>query len=194
MLNFDQTAHRYTWHGKRVPSVTQCLEPLFDFSQVPAGVLERKRQIGRAVHEAIQIELTEGVDPDSIVPACRGYFDAWCRFRDECEFEPVLVEYLVHNDELGEGLRYAGTLDEWGLLQGYPALIDWKTTMLLNADAVGAQTAAYLKALVRMGTGSLSDRRYALKLSADGRYKLEPYRRLDDDWQRFVRQLKAWKQ
>ena len=193
MLNFEAATHRYTWHGRRVPSVTQCLEPLFDFSNVPPAVLERKRRIGQAVHEAIQIELTEGVDRASIVPACRPYFEAWCRFRDDCDFDPVLVEYRVFNDELGDDLAYAGTLDEWGYLQGYPALIDWKTTMLLNVEAVGAQTAAYLKALHRMGVASLSDRRFALKLGSDGRYKLEPYRSLHDDWQRFVRQLRAWR-
>jgi hypothetical protein len=89
-------------------------------------------------------------------------------------------------------LIYAGTLDEWGLLQGAPALIDWKCTFMLHREAVGSQTAAYLKALVRAGIGSLSDKRFALKLNSDGRYKLERYRDLDDDWQRFVRLLKEW--
>ena len=189
-LAFDPTAHRYTWNGARIPSVTQVLGPLFDWTKVPPALLEHKRQIGTVVHTAIHMELTGGVDLSSIHPQALPYFDAWRRFRDECSFEPVLVEYRVCSDELGEDHRYAGTLDEWGYLQGCQALIDWKTSMLLNYDAVGAQTAAYLKALVRSGIGALSDKRFALKLGADGRYELERFRKLDDDWQRFARCLK----
>lgn len=192
MLTFEPTKHHYHWSGRRVPSVTQCLEPLFDWTKVPAAVLERKRQIGVAIHAAIHLDLTGGVDERSIDAACRPWWDAWRRFRDDMHFEPVLVEFRVFNSELGPGFTYAGTLDEWGPLQGYPALIDWKTTFLVHADAVGAQTAAYLKALVRMGFGSLHDRRFALKLGGNGRYKLEQFRRIDDDWARFVSYRRRW--
>jgi hypothetical protein len=173
--------------------VTQALEPLFDWSRVPPAVLENKRRIGKDVHKAIHIELTApyGVDLRTIKADVLPYFQSWLRFRNECEFDPRLVEHKVTSDELGEDLRYAGTLDEWGYLQGSPALIDWKTSMLLNVDGVGAQTAAYLKALVRSGIGALSNKRFALKLGADGRYELERFRKLDDDWQRFVKCLKA---
>jgi len=192
MLTFDSTSHVYRWNSRRIPSVTQTLEPLFDWSSIPPGILEHKRQVGIAVHHAIHLELSGGVDPATIHPDCLGYFEAWQRFRDENKFEPILTEFQVTSDELGEYYRYAGTLDQYGLLQGQPALIDWKTSMLLNIEAVGAQTAAYLKALKRMGLASLSDRRFALKLSKAGLYRLDPYRRLDDDWQRFVYQRKRW--
>lgn len=192
MLAFEPVAHRYTWNGVHVPSVTQVLAPLFDFSMVPQRVLHRKQQIGTAVHTAIHLELTGGgVDLQSIDPACLPYFDAWRRFRDECLFEPVLVEFRVWNNVLDK-FMYAGTLDEWGLLQGYPAIVDWKTTMVLNAPAVGSQTAAYLTALVRMGFGSLHDRRFALRLGSDGRYKLEQYRHIHEDWFRFTQHLRQW--
>lgn len=191
MLDFDPIPHHYTWNGKRVPSVTQCLETLFDWSSVPPALLEHKRVIGLEVHRAIENELLGA--PNGIHPSALPYFDAWRRFRDECRFDPILTEYRVCSGELGEQLRYAGTLDGWGLLQESPALIDWKTTFMLNVPAVGAQTAAYLKALVRMRVvgAALSDRRFALKLGKDGRYKLERFRALDDDWQRFVLQLRA---
>jgi hypothetical protein len=195
-LLFDAPTHRYTWNGVRIPSVTQCLEPLFDWSKVPRDMLERKRRIGIAVHAAIHLEITGGVDERTIAPAVKPYFQGWRRFCSECRFEPVLTEFQIYNDEVRgpDGLPrpYAGTLDDWGFLQGYPSLIDWKTSLILNYQAVGSQTAAYLKGLVRIGIGSLSDRRYALKLGADGRYKLEPYRNLEDDWLRFVRYLRQW--
>lgn len=192
MLSFDPVQHHYHWKGRRVPSVTQCLEPLFDFSMVPRAVLARKQQIGVAVHKAIELELAGRLDRNSIDPECRPYFEAWLRFRDECLFEPILVEHRITSDEEGERFRYAGTLDEWGYLQRHPGLVDWKTTMLLNVQGVGSQTAAYLRALVREGIASYSDRRFALKLGKDGRYKLERFRSLEDDWLRFVRLLKAW--
>lgn len=191
MLSFDPGPHRYTWNNRPIPSVTQCLAPLFDWSQVPPAVLERKRQIGVHIHHAIQLDMQCMLDEKSLDPACVPYFNAWRRFRDDCHFEPVLIEYQVTNAELGEDLRYAGTLDEWGQLNGYPALIDWKTSMLVNAPAVGSQLAGYLRALVTMGLGALSDRRFALKLGGDGRYRLQRFRALDDDWQRFVLQLRA---
>jgi len=193
MLSFDPIPHRYTWNARPVPSVTQCLEPLFDWSAVPPDVLERKRQIGLALHRAIELDLQDRLDESTIDEAVRGYFQAWRAFRAECRFEPTLVEHRVTSDELGEPLRYAGTLDAWGHMQGYPCLVDWKTSLVLNGPAVGAQTAAYLKALVRMGEvgARLSDWRYALKLAGDGRFKLERFRALDTDWQRFVLQLRA---
>lgn len=191
MLSFEPTAHRYTWDARPIPSVTQALRALFDFSSIPPAVLERKAAIGRAVHRAIELEIAGTLDRTSIDAACVPYFDAWRRFRDECRFEPALIEFRVTNDELGEPMRYAGTIDEYGMLNGSPALIDWKTAMLTNAPAVGSQLAAYLKALHRMGIASLSDRRFAVKLGADGRYKLERFRALDTDWQRFVLQLRA---
>lgn len=187
MLTFDPQPHAYYWNGRRVPSVTQVLEPMFDWSRVPEHILERKRQIGQAVHEAIHLELQGGVDRSSIDPACRPYFDAWCRFRDEKEFEPVLVEYRVYSDEYGEDLAYAGQLDEWGLLTKDQALIDWKCTLFLNTEAVGAQLAAYLCALHRAGIAALSDKRFALKLSREGTYQLVPFRRLHDDMSLFMK-------
>lgn len=189
-LRFDPVLHYYFWRGRRVPSVTQALAPLFDWSLVPRHILQRKAQIGRAVHAAIHLEITGGVDESSIDPSCRAYFDAWRRFRDETLFEPVLVEFAVSSDELGEQYRYAGTLDEWGFLQGDAGLIDWKCSLQLNFEAVGSQLAAYLKALVRMGLASISDKRFALKLLPSGRYELVRYRHLEDDWLRFARLLK----
>lgn len=193
MLEFDPVPHRYTWNGRRVPSVTQALSTLFDFDAVPPAVLERKRLIGVEVHRAIHQDMTGHFDSRTISEDSAPYFTAWLRFRDECRFEPVLSEFQVTNDELGERLRYAGTLDNWGLLQSEPAIIDWKTCLVLNTPAVGAQLAAYLKALVRMDIvgAALSDKRFALKLGKDGRYKLERFRALADDWQRFVLQLRA---
>jgi hypothetical protein len=206
-LTFDPVAHHYFWNGRRVPSVTQVLEPLFDWSSVPHAVLERKRQIGQAVHQAIHLELTVGVDPASIDPACVPYFAAWKRFCSECKFEPLLVEQRVYcnlGQLLGKKrhLEYAGTPDEWGLFQGEPALIDWKCSMFLNYEAVGSQTAAYLFALVHgHKIGSMADKRFAVKLMGDGRYKVERYRALDEDLQRFIFYLEqrrtaeeAWQQ
>lgn len=192
MLSFDPVPHRYTWNKRPIPSVTQCLATLFDFASIPPAVLERKRQIGVAVHRAIDLELNGTLRVSSVDPICQPYFDAFRRFRDECRFEPILIEYRVTNAELGESLRYGGTLDMWGTVQGNPAIVDWKTSMLVNAPAVGSQLAAYLRALIAMRfDASVSDRRFALQLGGDGRYRLRRFTSLDDDWQRFVLQLRA---
>lgn len=182
MLAFDHAEHRYTWNGAIVPSVTQVLAPLFDWSRVPPAILERKRQIGQAVHEAIEYDLRGTLIESSIDPACRGYFNGFRLFCRECKFEPVLVEYRVYNKRH----RYAGTLDTWGLLNSAQALIDWKNSAVMEHDAVGAQTYAYLAALVEAGIASINDKRFALQLRPDGTYKLHRYRQLAYDAHTFL--------
>lgn len=182
MLEFNDAEHRYTWNGKVVPSVTQVLGPLFDWSRVPPAVLERKRQIGQAVHEAIAFDLEGRLDESTIDPQCRGYFNGFRLFCAECDFRPVLVEFRVYSQRH----RYAGTLDAWGLLQNYPSLVDWKNSAVLNHDAVGAQTYAYLQALIEAGIASASDKRFALQLRPDGTYMLHRFRQLEADKNRFL--------
>lgn len=183
MLTFEEETHTYRVDGRRVPSVTQVLAPLFRWDLVPPETLERKRQIGNALHRAIHLELSGfTIDASTIDQSVMPFYNGWRAFRIECDYVPVLSEFRIHS------LRsnYCGTLDSWGQLQGRPALIDWKTAATIDHAAVGAQTAGYLMALAEQGIGSLADGRFALQLLPNGRYKLHRYVSVFDDGARFL--------
>lgn len=173
MLTFDEALHEYRYDGKIVPSVTQIMSPLFDFSFVDELKLEIACGRGTQVHKACELydkgELDEsGIDDWPWVQ----YFNAYKKFRRDSGFVPETNEERVYNKVLG----YAGTLDIRGPLNGKPALIDIKTTATLS-PVVGVQLSAYETALVTSDgwKGPSKFFKYALQLRADGTYRLEPY-------------------
>lgn len=167
-LNFDEPSHTYTLDGKVLPSVTQILKPLYDFSGVPPEVLERKRQIGTAVHKAIELDLADDLDPESLAPEVAPYFAGWQSFR--AQFRPVeyRAEALLYS-----ALGYAGTVDLIARQDGLPGwwVIDYKTAATVS-PAVALQTAAYAKAATEAGMVPEAARRATLHLRDDGTYRL----------------------
>ena len=145
--SFDAASHTYLLGGVPVPSVTQVIEPYQDFSNIPPGVLERKRQLGEALHIAAAIEAEGGeIDPESLDPQVLPYLGAWREFVVRYEYRRIYSERQVFHPLL----RYAGTLDDFGeaTIQGKRTLtlIDKKATYAIS-PWVGPQTAAYLEAL-----------------------------------------------
>lgn len=165
MLSFDESKHEYRWKGKVVPSVTQVLKPLSDYSMVPDEVLNRKRDIGVAVHKAIELDLAGDLDESSIDDIWAGYFEGWKKFKAESGFIVTKSEQKGYSEKYG----YAGTLDLLGELpKTGPALIDTKTCAVLM-PSVGPQTAAYAEIAKQPRIN-----RYALQLSPEGLYSLAP--------------------
>lgn len=165
MLTFDRFTHTYRWNGAVVPSVTQILGQLTDLSMIPRDVLERKRQIGTWVHEAIELDLAGDLDESSINDSWRGYFNGWRKFQAEAGFVMLESERQVYSSKYA----YAGTLDLFGDLPKLGrSLIDTKCTATLY-PTVGPQTAAYAEA-----HGAPKAKRFALQLKPDGTYNLHP--------------------
>lgn len=166
MLKFDEATHTYTLDGKVLPSVTTILRPLQDFSGIPAEVLERKRQIGTAVHKAIELDLEEALDESSLSEAVRPYFAAWLRFKAEFQLIPLWAETQVYAQA-----GYAGTVD---LICGRGTqrwVIDYKTSAQVGPVAA-LQTAAYAHAAHERGLVNHGPKRAALHLREDGTYRL----------------------
>lgn len=174
-LQLDPVAHRYRLDGVEVPGVTRIIAPLYSFAGINAGVLEHKRQIGEALHLAIELDLRDELDVDSLDGEVAGYFDGWRRFRRETRFVCRLSEQKVASQKF----RYAGTLDFAGLIDGAEALIDGKTTAALH-PGTALQTAAYLNAASEMGLIRSNARRYALRLKPDGAYVLDQHKDRND--------------
>lgn len=170
-LTFDPASHTYRFLGAVVPSVTQVLAPLVDFSRVPPDVLEAKRELGTMVHEACHYWDEDDLDIDCIPAAVEPYLTAWQKFKAETRAEVLLCERRVFDPML----MYAGTLDRVLLIDGIKWLVDLKTSFSTPASA-GPQTAAYTRAL-----GDLSvTRRAALRLRDDGTYRFDPLNGADD--------------
>lgn len=169
-LTFEPAGHVYRLDGAVVPSVTQVLAPLYDLDRIPRDVLERKRQIGEALDEIIVLDLADDLDESTVDPELSGYFEAFRRFRVEKKFVAAAVQQRVASLKW----RFAGTPDALGLIEGEPALPDWKATYSMH-PAVALQTAAYVQACIEMGSPEKNIKRYGVQFCPDGRYNIEPY-------------------
>lgn len=156
----DHTYHDET--GVRWPSVTEVLGGvgLIDFPGVNYAVLGRGRDRGSKVHEMLWYFDEGDLDESSIDPALMPYLAGYKKFLSESGFEPELIEFKVHHDTY----RFAGTLDRTGFMGKEQVLFDIKTGQI--DKWVALQTAAYEMCL----TGIYH--RYALQLTAAGKYKL----------------------
>ncbi|MDN7658479.1 hypothetical protein [Burkholderia cenocepacia] len=187
-LHFDEAEHTYTVAGRRVPSVTQILAPLVDYSMVPRETLERGRQLGSAVHRMTELYDLDDLDMDSLADELRPYLTAWIKFRAETGFVPETIEKRMFHPSL----RFAGTPDRSGLISGRRAVIDIKK-MLTLGPVIGLQLAAYRELFAKNGT--VVEDRYGLGLRADGTYRLVPYTD-KSDWPVFLSllTLRNWKE
>lgn len=177
MLTFDPATHTYRYGGVVVPSVTQILAPLSDFSFVDPDVLDAARDFGTAVHYACELDDREELDIDALDPALLPYLQQWRKFCREhgCKWEEI--ERQVYHPTM----RYAGTLDRFGVIDGARGVLDIKSGSDLY-PSVGPQLAAYAQAL-EPKTGHLL-RRYGLRLSATS-YELKAYTS-PTDWPTFA--------
>ncbi len=188
MLTFDESKHEYRWCGKVVPSVTQILSPMLDFSMVRQDVLIRAQQLGTAVHRMTELYDKDDLDIDSLSGELRPYLSGWIRFKTECEFEPATIETRIYHPLHG----FSGTSDRTGLIRGRMSVIDIKKMATLG-PVIGIQLAAY-QALHSLDGPKILDR-YALGLRQDGTYRLKPYAdRLDFPAFLSLLTLKNWKE
>jgi hypothetical protein len=81
MLQFNPVTHTYAWGGQHVPSVTQILRPLVDYSSIPEHVLEIARDRGTRVHKATELDDAGTLDMDSVTEDIAGYLRAWQQFK-----------------------------------------------------------------------------------------------------------------
>jgi len=185
MLQFDASTHTYTLAGRKLPSVSEIIRPLQDFSNVPADVLAAACQFGQNVHAACDLYNREQLDWDSLDPSLEPYVRAWASFLEDTGAVVIASECRVYHDQLG----YAGTPDiilAWGPRTVIP---DLKATAAVPRT-VGIQTVAYAKAYARMH-GCREPERYCIHLQ-DGKYR--SHKRTDPaDWSMFLSCLNIWK-
>ena len=162
-LTFDPAAHEYRLDGKRLLSVTQVLERagIIDYSRIPPATREMALARGRAVHEAIALDIEGDLDESSVEPIM-GYVEAARAARAQLGIaRPDRVECIGYHPRY----LYAGTVDfAHGYLVG-----DWKCNKV--EWWVRLQTAAY--AAMQPEPGLF--RRVGVELHGDGKFHIEPF-------------------
>lgn len=173
-LAFDEATHTYSFGGVRVPSVTQILEPLYDFSRINRAVLTAKAELGTATHRACELLDNDDLDEESpegraALQHIAGYLDGYKLFKQRAN--PVV---LANEQRLYHPVhRYAGTIDRSYEIDGEIWDVDIKTTASMS-PIVGLQTAAYTE-MFRANGRETPARRGALQLFPDGKYKLHEF-------------------
>jgi hypothetical protein len=150
-LEFDPAAHAYRLDGRPVPGVTAVLDPLLELWRVDPALLEAAAEFGSHVHQAVDLFNRGELDEESLDPALEPPLRGWKAFLRDTGTVILETEQRVYHDRA----RYAGTLDNVGLMPGrrgrgeVRALIDVKSGVV--PITVGAQTAAYEEARRSMG-------------------------------------------
>lgn len=175
MLTFDEASHSYFWQGKPVPGVTSVLNALHNFDNVPEAIIKPAQDRGTAVHLACEYDDKGILDESSLDDRIVGYLQAWRQFRSDNATEWTHIEHQCFH----KVLRYAGTLDRAGTINGDKWLIDIKTS-ITSHPVWGVQTAAYSNA------ADLTDhKRGTIQLRADGTYRFHEWKS-SNDWPVFV--------
>lgn len=177
-LEFVREGHFYLLNGVRIPNVTKVTDALSSYAGVPLDVLQRKAEIGDAVHFATELDDADDLDDSTLPDEIRGYVEGWRKFKRDTGWCTDLSEVRVYS----QTYRYAGTLDAVGYfnkLKGIkphvPAIVDKKCTFTIMAS-VGPQVAAYMHAYNEMKLGPKVTRRFAVQLRPDATYNLHECR------------------
>lgn len=170
---FDDVLHEYrTEAGVIIPSVTQVLDSvgLVDYDAVPGKTLERKRQIGDAVHYAARLYLQNDLDWSTVQSSWSGYLMAVLNFIEENEFEAEGVEQS--GIYVANGMPVAYTWDLLGRMKGikHRVLVELKCAYR-EEPSWKYQTSAYEMTIPKEKGEYIA--RVAVQLKKDGSYK--PY-------------------
>jgi hypothetical protein len=176
---FNEELHKYTLDGVVLPSVTQIMKPLYDFSTVNRDVLARAGAFGTAVHKTIELYLADDLDEDGLDENLYNpllAFKAWQS--DFYEYE-ITTSANIEVPGYHEKLKYAGTPD----VETKNFLIDLKSRPV-NMLTDPIQLAAYDNM-----TGSGGRERFVLELKQDASYVFTCVNRTKklqtESWQRF---------
>ena len=122
---YNEETRIHTLNKKVIPSVSNIVEPLsMDYSKAHPGKLERKRDLGTAFHECIELFLNDDLDEDSIdedlVIPMRQFGEFW--EHDEFADVPTPTIIAIEQPFCNEKLKYCGKPD----MVTEDTIYDWK--------------------------------------------------------------------
>ncbi len=164
-----EATHEYFEIKTRAPLVG-VTEVLTEFGFIePEWYTEWARVKGSATHLALHLLKENRLDWDTVDKQIKGYIAAHELFVKETGYQSLYSEYRAWNPIR----RYAGTIDDLGILYDKPALIDFKTGKVMPWTAM--QTGGYEGCKLPKEFTGVPIKRYGLELRADGSYFLTPF-------------------
>jgi hypothetical protein len=164
-LMFEEESHIYTLQGEVLPCVSDLCRFLHReiYKDAPSWAMEAAAERGTAVHEAAQqLDSTGTADiPDEYAP----YLQAYAAFLREHDVEWMLIEQPLYHPQY----LYAGTIDRYGIVDGFHTLVDLKTTYTIYKPLCCAQLNLYRLMLIIRGYPV--QRLAILHLKKDGTYR-----------------------
>ena len=166
-FEFDEENHIYKLNGSIIPSVSEIIEPIHKriYEDISFNTLKSAADRGIRVHRAI--EFINKYDFYSIDNDCKGYIEAYKKFRNEHpDWRLLNSEFRTYH----KNLLYGMTIDE--IYQTPKGLLinDIKTTSQAHLDAWSVQLGGY-----KAGYESQQGRIFGttiLQLFNDGKYIL----------------------
>lgn len=186
MLTCD-SSHRYHLDGREIPGCTRVIDTagISDYSVIREDILERASEIGKLTHTACEYFDDGGVDWNSIPEAVKPRVEAWAKFTSTEAFTPGRIEHQIAASV--HGMAYGMRVDRAGLMRGKPAIVEIKTTAQIMPQH-GIQLAGYGLGLKHEGETEdigplarfLKWERYVVQLRADGTFRLQRFKDLQD--------------
>jgi hypothetical protein len=161
MLEFRESDHSYWWNGVKFPSTTQILSSE-NFINAD-WFTDWSRDKGRLVHLVCHLDDTNELDESTVDTLLQPYLDAYRAFKRDTGF-------IVESSEIplvSEAYCFAGTPDKVGKLNSSNALIDLKSGAV---EPWAALQLSFYEILTNH-----PHKRFALQLTAEGKYKLIPF-------------------
>ena len=164
ILTLNEESHVYDLDGEELPSVSEITRFISRelYGEVNQYTLDRAAERGTNVHK-----LTEALDKygsceadEELLP----YLQAYVEFRSKHECEWTEIERSMFHPDL----RYAGTLDRLGTVDGENIIMDIKTSSQIQTVAVTAQLTLYQ--MMCEANKIKVDALYVLQLKKDGKF------------------------
>lgn len=175
-IDFREENHEYFVDGVKKPCISDVIQglSLSDFGAVPKHHLMEGRERGKKVHTICEYFDKDNLVMDSVDEALMGYTKAWIMFCKDYSPKWKAIEMKMYS----KVMDICGTLDREGEIKGTETVVDIKTSEIV-APANKIQTATYEHMYTCM-TGVKTKQRWVVKLSADGKYKIEEHRDKSD--------------
>lgn len=180
-VQFDEATHTYTLDGVELPSVTYIIRYLAvdKANNADPNMALMARERGSAVHEATVVYDYSGEIPDDFPAEYAPYLEAYVQFVRDYAPNWILTEYRMANEMLG----FAGTLDRFGVIDGYFCILDIKTSYKVDMPSLSAQLAAYMSLFYKECSKEYPPAKwdailekglnlYGLQLMRNGKYRL----------------------
>lgn len=193
---YNEESRVHTLGKSIIPSVTQVIAPLCDYSRVPIRTLNHKRDLGMAFHEAIRLYLHGDLDENSIDPQLVKPIEAFDDWTEQFTGETFIsiIEKPVYHPKL----KYCGKPD----LVTESTIYDWKLRPY-NKVTDPLQMAGYKELYTNT---NIIDELVVVCFGLDGSYKVHHafntnawpiFRKMLDKWkseQKFNSLIEQWKE